>query len=1031
MATVVTVPLPRWITSNKEPLGTIKENEYYEFQLDAYSPAGSGITYSIVAGKLPPGIQLHRNGLIHGIPVIVNAVEEFSSYAFEFSVRATDRNNKVVDKTFSLNVNSIIPPEIIPTTISLGSYYVGAYFYKQLNVLDPNPLQNFRWTIVNGRLPVGVVLDQNGLLSGHLMPRDTSGDSAYTTENHRGSFDGLNFDLTPFSPPVQGLDPELTYTEYTFDVEVFDGNAVDKQRYQMVVYAKNVLTVDNTSILINEFSVVGESYTADLSNASTPILLTRAQELPQTRQDSNFAFKFDAIDLDGDEIRYGIYTSGQNYYDQGPTLAQPYINLVGFGDGQFDEEGQELPPGIELDPLTGWLTGHLGSQIEDEKVYRFNIFVFKANDPGSFSSPVTFTLRVLGDLTNVIFWETPELLGEMYNGDYSHFQIKASTPSGKILTYSFDDNDINSLGIYSRLPQGLKLQSSGLITGRASFRHFSLDKGTTTFNKKKTSYDSEYIFSVRVSDERLIENDYPIPPTVIPATISSVKTFKILLNNRYESPYENLWLRALPDRETRQNFADIINDTNFFPNKLIYRSDDANFGKAKDIKFLFLPGLQPTVAGKYIDNMEKHHYRKKIELGNIKTAVALDKNFDVKYEVVYIEVSDSVTYGNKTPINEFVNVDTFTSNPYYDEYLQIYKMFYPNDYYHMMQEVVTGVGFSNRGALPEWMTSPQENGRVLGFTRAVVLAYTVPGASKLIAYRLTSSGVHFNDINFQLDRYQLDNYLSQYYNTETQEFVNSEETTFDRLEPSGSAFAYAGPVDFALTVPFSEINGRTKEYINRRGGLDQTFNYKAGDLLIFAKQERFETQTTNQLLLEQDYYDESNFDQVKFGSAIVPFEATDSYENDGWNVTAELFGQQFSPLDPDPPGVYNPRPGVFSYTFSIPGSPAVVNQRMGIWQIEIIDDIVLLQFVKPVLPNEYVVVGNGHAYRDTKLYHDIIVKPGNSVPEFSVLTDKVNTSTESTRFDQGSTKFINNRDQYAEPGINDKYICFPKTGVFH
>jgi hypothetical protein len=1012
MAAIVTVPLPKWITSNKEPLGTIKENEYYEYQLDAYSPAGSGIIYTIIAGKLPPGVQLHRSGLVHGIPVIVNAVEEFDSYSFEFSVRATDRNNKVVDKTFVLNVNSIIPPEIIPTTVDLGSYFVGSYFSKQLTVLDPSPLQNFRWAIVNGLLPNGITLDQTGLISGHLMPRDTSSDVAYTTENHRGSFDGLNFDSTPFAPPVQGVDPENAFAQYTFDVEVFDGNAVDKQRYQIIVYSKNILTVDNTSILINEYSATGGSYTADLSNESTPILLTRSQELPQTRQNSNFAFKFDAIDLDGDEIRYGIYTSGQNYYDQGPTLDQPYINLVGFGDGQFDEEGQELPPGIEIDPLTGWLTGHLGSQIEDERVYVFNIFVFKANDPGSFSSPVTFTLRVLGDLNNVIYWETPDYLGEMYNGDFSHFQIKATTPSGKILVYQFEDNVDNTIGSYNRLPQGLKLQQSGLITGRASFRYFSLDKETTTFDKKKLTFDNEYVFSVRVSDTA--------------ETISSVKTFKIVLNNRNTGPYENLWLRAFPDRDVRKHFADVIDDTNYFPDELIYRSDDANFGKAKDIKFLFLPGLQPAVASKYIDNMEKHHYRKKIELGNIKTAVALDKNFDVKYEVVYVEVSDSVVYGNKTPVNEVVNIDYSTTNPYYDEYLQIYRMFYPNDYYHMMQEVVTGLGFSNRGALPEWMTSPQDDGRVLGFTRAVVLAYTVPGASKLIAYRLTSSGMQFNNVNFQLDRYQLDNYLSQNYDSVTQEFVDSEETTFDRLEPSTSTFTYVSNVDYALTVPFSEINGRSKEYINRNGGLDRTFNYKSGELLIFAKQERYETQTINQQLLELAYYDENNFDQDRFGDAIVPFVANEGYENDGWNVNAGLFAGINS---------FDSRP--LDNVSAIPGSlenqmdSNVVNQRMGVWKIVIVDEIVFLEFVMPVLPYEYVVVSAGNAYRDTKMYHDIIIKPGNSVPEFSLLTDNISVSTDTTRFDQGSTKFINNRDQYTEPGINDKYICFPKTGVFH
>ena len=55
---------------------------------------------------------------------------------------------------------------------------------------------------------------------------------------------------------------------------------------------------------------------------------------------------------------------------------------------------------------------------------------------------------------------------------------------------------------------------------------------------------------------------------------------------------------------------------------------------------------------------------------------------------------------------------------------------------------------------PGLYTSP------LGYIRAVVLAYTVPGASKLIAYRLKNANFSFNRIEFKTDRYQLDNYLS-------------------------------------------------------------------------------------------------------------------------------------------------------------------------------------------------------------------------------------------------------------------------------
>ena len=83
----------------------------------------------------------------------------------------------------------------------------------------------------------------------------------------------------------------------------------------------------------------------------------------------------------------------------------------------------------------------------------------------------------------------------------------------------------------------------------------------------------------------------------------------------------------------------------------------------------------------------------------------------------------------------------------------------------------------------------QDDGNVLGLIRCAVLAYTQPGASKLIAYRLQNSNFEINLIPFVADRYQWDNYLSQFYNTETNSFEPSIPTTFDKFPnlASGSA----------------------------------------------------------------------------------------------------------------------------------------------------------------------------------------------------------------------------------------------------
>lgn len=77
--------------------------------------------------------------------------------------------------------------------------------------------------------------------------------------------------------------------------------------------------------------------------------------------------------------------------------------------------------------------------------------------------------------------------------------------------------------------------------------------------------------------------------------------------------------------------------------------------------------------------------------------------------------------------------------------------------------VDNSVGYQDRGILPRWMTSRQPDGTVLGFTRALVLAYVNPGRSAEVAYRVRNAYQDFNLIDFTIDRYEWDSILSNNY----------------------------------------------------------------------------------------------------------------------------------------------------------------------------------------------------------------------------------------------------------------------------
>jgi len=92
---------------------------------------------------------------------------------------------------------------------------------------------------------------------------------------------------------------------------------------------------------------------------------------------------------------------------------------------------------------------------------------------------------------------------------------------------------------------------------------------------------------------------------------------------------------------------------------------------------------------------------------------------------------------------------------------------YPNALTDMRTQVIDVVG-QESNILPLWMLSKQANGSVLGFTPAWVIAYAKPGQSGQVAYNIeTQFGNQLNLIDFEVDRYELDRFLTKNWNPYT------------------------------------------------------------------------------------------------------------------------------------------------------------------------------------------------------------------------------------------------------------------------
>lgn len=736
---------------------------------------------------------------------------------------------------------------------------------------------------------------------------------------------------------------------------------------------------------------------------------------------------------------------------------------IGFDEGRFDQGAIALPSGLTLEQDTGWIVGQLPSQTLSEVVYTFEVSVYKDLYPEYVTSRL-YNLTVLGDLYNRIDWITPEDLGTIQNGDISDLFVSAVSTRDKPLIYRLKSNT------YKRLPQGLLLTSSGLITGRVSFEMFGLDGGATSIDHNNTEFDNLYHFTVEAAD--------------YDGTIASSRTFTLRVVRRNASPYEDLYLRAMLSQEQRNQFLEIMTDRRVFPIDLIYRNEDPFFGIAKDIRSLFLPGVVASKLSEYAEAVLNNHSNKRIGFGEIKTARALDENFQPKYEVVYIELKDDNTTADGLWPAQDIDLSKIIDTPYYDLMGNIYTTAYPNAFDNMRTEVLGTIGYENKGALPDWMTSRQENGRVLGFKRAVVLAYTVPGGSKTIAYRLTQNGFNFNQLDFTVDRYQVDNSYSDNYNLDTNRFLLSEETTFDRYPRLSSVFANKGTVNFAVNTPFEDIHMHTSGYIKSvLGGLDGYKNFKDGDLLVFAQQEfrrdqndigsynqgwnkvntswggtwDYDVDTRDneyQLVVAwaPDTYYQAGYTIVNdgayyrvnysffsgsvFGNDLVYLGAFDNYngkfEDTPFDSEESVNSLTAIPLSA-PVGT---TPGLgWDEAEYVPGynennlDPTVPNQRIGIWRVTIDeDDMVTLVFQTEIDFYDKLYVKNGSSYGGTNIYYDPVVKDNNLIPNYSIIPQQI--STEYTTFDGNGTRFFNNRDIYTVPGSRDKYIKFAKTGVF-
>lgn len=709
---------PVWVTP-PGTLGTIPEGVFYSTPLVAV--ADDTVYYQVIAGQMPPGMFIDETGILSGLPqsratatgIPLPVAADTTS---KFAVRAFTASRQLADRTFTITVTGQNTVTWTTPAGNIATYYDGNQVSGlQVQYSNPDIYAIEVVTLVGGQLPPGLTISTSGVISGYIIPNIPPGGTPGYSVPGQG-YDEYPYDFTT----------ESTSTNYQFTLKVTNGQSTDIRTFSIYVYALSAMTADNTYITADNTFI-----TADVSPLIPPIITTPTGSIGITRSDNFFAFQFAGIDFNGNQFRYIADTT---------------------------------PPGLTLDPTSGWLYGYIPAGGIDITTYPFIVRAQEwPSHPEVISVPYNYSLTITGPVNADIIWLTPSDLGTIDNGDTSTLYVEAVNVSGLPLTYQLLS------GSDSRLPQGLQLLTSGHIAGRVSFDTFTLDSGTTTFDA--TTHTNTTVIPQPTTFDMVCT--FTVNARSVNGLVNVDKTFSIRVIRRYNEPYDNLYIQAMPPQNDRDLIASLVQNKTIFPPNLIYRNDDPNFGVASRVIYDHAYGLTAATYDDYVASLDLNHYWKNLVLGEIKTAQALDDLGNVLYEVVYSEVIDNLVNNSGESVGKSVNLPFALPGDT--------QIVYPNALVDMRTQVIDTVGQVSN-VLPRWMLSKQADGRVLGFTPAWVIAYTNPGQSGQIAYNIKSTfGNQLNLIDFEVDRYELDNFLTKNWDRAGQHWVPQPPTltTFD------------------------------------------------------------------------------------------------------------------------------------------------------------------------------------------------------------------------------------------------------------
>ena len=441
------------------------------------SATGTDITYNIITGKVPTGLNFSNSGTISGTvtPVVFPTTSTFV-------VRASDLLGNIKDRTFSI----FVPPEEGPTwETPVGFSQVGDKLrgfilsrdFVSIQFTAGPPLIHsddypIKYSVSSGNIPRGLKFQEDGKLVGAYMRQMIPG----------------------------------TYKDINFTVAAGDGYLTTLQPIEIIVIDADTFRADSTVITLSTGTSTIEIVDITLPGSSGLTFI----QVPEFINGSDLGF------VTANDKHYISVRAFDPDPDNGPVI----YSLIPGGTSY-----QNPPENLNLDPATGYLYGRIPATTIFQSNYTFGVKAEKIDTTtgSSITATNTFTLGVYANDRFTIDWATPSNLGSIQQGEISELAISATTSEPDVeLMYKLYPG--------STLPNDLVLLSDGNIKG------VSASTGTYTFIALAIAYDYTSIDNIHFP-EAYSTQTFSI--TVTPELYYTSIYVEPLLSNKQQDLYDN------------------------------------------------------------------------------------------------------------------------------------------------------------------------------------------------------------------------------------------------------------------------------------------------------------------------------------------------------------------------------------------------------------------------------------------------------------------------------------------------------------